>query len=61
MPGARSSGVISLGCLIEGADNFSTNTPGGTFTLFDPRLARISTATFELRETVGFLVLENVF
>jgi hypothetical protein len=33
--GARSSRVIAPDCLIEGTDNFSTNTPSGTFALFD--------------------------
>jgi hypothetical protein len=30
---ARSSRVIALGCMIEGTDNSSMNTLGGTFTL----------------------------
>ena len=47
MVGAGSSGVIAPGCLIEGTDNSSTNTLGGTFALSDPTFARMSAATFE--------------
>jgi hypothetical protein len=37
--------------LLEGAENSSTNTPGGTFALSDLSFARMSTATFESRRT----------
>jgi hypothetical protein len=49
--GAGSLGVNAPGCLIEGADNSFINTPGGTFALSDPSLARISAATFESHRT----------
>jgi hypothetical protein len=49
--GARSSGVIAPGCLIDEDDNSLTNTLGGTFTLSDPSLARMSAATFESHRT----------
>ena len=42
-------GVVSSSCFIEGADSSSTKTPGGTFALSDPSLARTSAATFESR------------
>ena len=47
VPLSGSSGVISPGCLIEGADNSSMNTPGETFALSDPSLARASAAMLE--------------
>jgi hypothetical protein len=49
--GVGSSGVISPGYLIEGADNSSMDTLGGTFVLYDPSFARMSAVTFESRRT----------
>jgi hypothetical protein len=57
--GAWSFGVISPSCLIEGADN-STNTPGGTFALSDPSLARMSATILNHARHVEFLVLGNI-
>jgi hypothetical protein len=51
VPRAGSSGVISPGYLIEGFDNSSMNTSGGTFALFDLSLARMSAAIFESCKT----------
>jgi hypothetical protein len=51
MSRARSFGVISSGYLIEEAVNSSMNTPGGTFALSDPSLARMSAAMFESCKT----------
>jgi hypothetical protein len=45
--GAESSGVISPGCLTEGANNSFMNTSGGTFALSDHSFVRMSAATFE--------------
>jgi hypothetical protein len=45
------SEVILPGYFIEGDDNSSTNTPGGTFALSDPSLARTSAAMFESLRT----------
>jgi hypothetical protein len=49
--GTGDSEDISPGYFMEGDGNSSTNTPGGTFALFDPSLAKMSTATFESRRT----------
>jgi hypothetical protein len=49
--GAGGSEVISPGYFTEGDDNSSTNTPGRTFALSDPSLARTSAAMFESRRT----------
>jgi hypothetical protein len=43
--------VISPGYFMEGDDNSSTNTPGETFALSDPSLARTYAAMFESRRT----------
>ena len=61
VPFAGSSGVISLGCLIEGADNSSMKTPGGTSALSDPSLARTSAAMLDRAGHVEFPILDNVF
>jgi hypothetical protein len=49
--GAGGLEVISPDRFMEGDDNSSTNTPGGTFALSDPSLARTSAATFESHRT----------
>lgn len=39
--------VSMLGCLLDGANSFSTNISGGTYTLCDPNFTKTFAATFE--------------
>jgi hypothetical protein len=57
--GAGGLGVILLDCFMEGDGNSSTNTPGGTFALSDPSLARMLLQCLSLVERARFLVLRK--